>query len=208
MKNTIQKNLNKYHKILSRIDPIKVNGRVTQVVGLVIESLGPTTFIGEACYVKPRGNREPILCEVVGFKENKVLLMPLGDLGGIGPGCEVVATGDYLKIPVDRRLLGRVVDSMGVPIDGKPPIRNIENYYSAESVPPNPMTRPRITEPVVTGVKALDGLTTLGKGQRIGVFAGSGVGKSTLMGMIARNTKADINVIALIGERGREVENL
>lgn len=207
MKNRIQRKLNRYHEALQRLEPVKVNGRVTQVVGLVVESLGPTCYVGEACLVRPRGGRQPVTCEVVGFRENKVLLMPLGDLGGIGPGCEVVATGDYLKIPVDRRLLGRVVDALGQPIDDLPPLTSPENWYPAENDPPNPMQRPRIEDVLVTGVRALDGLLTIGKGQRIGVFAGSGVGKSTLMGMIARNTRADVNVIALIGERGREVRD-
>jgi flagellum-specific ATP synthase len=201
----ISKKLERYTQELKKLDVIKVNGRVTQVVGLLVESLGPTTFVGEACLIKPRGNRVNVACEVVGFRENKVLLMPLGDLGGIGPGCEVVATGDFLKIPVDKRLLGRVVDSLGQPIDGRFTIHNPENYYTVENDPPNPMTRPRIESVLVTGVRAIDALMTLGTGQRVGVFAGSGVGKSTLMGMIARNSCADINVISLIGERGREV---
>ncbi len=200
-------NFNKYYQLLEKMDPIKMNGRVTQMVGLVVESLGPNVCLGEICIIKPRGhNLPPISAEVVGFKDNKVQLMPLTETTGIAPGAEVVATGSPLKIAVDRRLLGRIVDGLGRPLDGHPPINNPENFYSTFNTPPNPLTRPRITNPLITGVRCIDGLITLGKGQRVGIFAGSGVGKSTLLGMIARNTSADINVIALIGERGREVK--
>jgi flagellum-specific ATP synthase len=200
-------NFNKYYQLLEKMDPIKMNGRVTQLVGLVVESLGPNVCLGEICVIKPRGhNVAPIAAEVVGFKENKVQLMPLAETTGIAPGAEVVATGSPLKIAVDRRLLGRIVDGLGRPLDGHPPINNPESFYSTFNQPPNPLSRPRITKPLITGVRCIDGLITLGKGQRVGIFAGSGVGKSTLLGMIARNTSADINVIALIGERGREVK--
>lgn len=200
-------NFNKYYQLLDRIDPIKMNGRVTQLVGLVVESLGPNVCLGELCMIKPRIPGLPaIAAEVVGFKENKVQLMPLAEPAGIAPGCEVVATGAPLKVPVDRRLLGRILDGLGRPIDNHPPLNNPESFYSTSNMPPNPLARPRITKPLITGVRCIDGLITLGKGQRVGIFAGSGVGKSTLLGMIARNTQADINVIALIGERGREVK--
>lgn len=200
-------NFNKYHRLIEKMDPIKMNGRVTQLVGLVVESLGPNVCLGEICVIKPRGhNVAPIAAEVVGFKENKVQLMPLAETTGIAPGAEVVATGSPLKVAVDRRLLGRIVDGLGQPLDGHPPVSNPESFYSTFNQPPNPLARPRITKPLVTGVRCIDGLITLGKGQRVGIFAGSGVGKSTLLGMIARNTSADINVIALIGERGREVK--
>ncbi len=200
-------NFNKYYQILEKIDPIKLNGRVTQLVGLIIESLGPNVCLGEICMIKPRGhNLPPIAAEVVGFKESKVQLMPLSEPTGIAPGSEVVATGAPLKVGVDRRLLGRIIDGLGRPLDNHPPINNPENFYSTFNQPPNPLARPRISKPLVTGVKCIDGLITIGKGQRVGIFAGSGVGKSTLLGMIARNTSADINVIALIGERGREVK--
>ncbi|MEZ7891007.1 MAG: flagellar protein export ATPase FliI [Candidatus Wallbacteria bacterium] len=198
-------NLNKYLQVINKCDPIKLNGRVTQLIGLVIESLGPNVCMGEMCYIKPRGSSNFVAAEVVGFKDSKVQLMPFGELSGIGPGCEVVATGLPLKVATDRRLLGRVLDGLGNPIDKQPPIANPETYYSTFNQPPNPLSRPRIHTPLVTGVRTIDGLLTIGKGQRMGIFAGSGVGKSTLLGMIARNTKADVNVIALIGERGREV---
>ncbi len=200
-------NFNKYYQLLDKIDPIKMNGRVTKLVGLFVESLGPNVCLGEVCMIKPRNGSLPaIAAEVVGFKENKVQLMPLAETTGIAPGSEVVATGSPLKIAVDRRLLGRIVDGLGQPLDNHPPINNPEGFYSTLCQPPNPLTRPRITRPLITGVRCIDGLITLGKGQRVGIFAGSGVGKSTLLGMIARNTRADINVIALIGERGREVK--
>ncbi len=198
-------NFNKYLQIIDRANPIKINGSVTQVVGLVIESLGPNVCMGEMCIIKPRGNSPAIVAEVVGFKDSKVQLMPLGESSGIGPGCDVIATGAPLKIAVDRRLLGRIIDGLGEPLDSLPPILNPEAYYSTYNQPPNPLSRPRIVKPLVTGIRCLDGLATIGKGQRVGIFAGSGVGKSTLLGMIARNTKADVNVISLVGERGREV---
>ena len=198
-------NFNKYLQIIDRANPIKINGSVTQVVGLVIESLGPNVCMGEMCIIKPRGSSPAIVAEVVGFKDSKVQLMPLGESSGIGPGCDVIATGAPLKIGVDRRLLGRVIDGLGEPLDSLPPILNPETYYSTYNQPPNPLSRPRIVKPLVTGIRCLDGLATIGKGQRVGIFAGSGVGKSTLLGMIARNTKADVNVISLVGERGREV---
>ncbi len=147
-----------------------------------------------------------VLAEVVGFRDKKVLLMPIGDMSGIGPGNLVVAADRDLEVGVGPKLLGRVLDGLGNPMDGKGLV-DIEKYYPVNNMPPNPMTRPRITQPLPLGVKCIDGLITVGKGQRLGIFAGSGVGKSTLIGMIARNTKADINVIALIGERGREVRD-
>lgn len=197
-------NFNKYHELLSKTNLIEYKGKVTKVVGLTIESCGPEVNIGELCTLNSSNNTKTIYAEVVGFRDNKVLLMPLGDMSGIGPGCVVNATGSYLKVGVGKQLIGRVIDGMGNPIDGKGDI-NAEEFYPVYNDPPHPLFRKRITEPLVFGIKTIDGLLTIGKGQRIGVFAGSGVGKSTLVGMIARNTKADINVIALIGERGREV---
>lgn len=196
--------LEKYFKVVEKTEPIKTNGKVTQVIGLIIESQGPGANLGEVCYVFPRNNAQKMLAEVVGFKENKLLLMPLGELNGIGPGCEVVATGDSFRVGVGKGLLGRVIDGLGNPMDGLGPL-NIESDYPINGSPPNPLKRKRILDPVSMGVKAIDGMLTCGNGQRVGIFAGSGVGKSTLLGMIARNTSADINVIALIGERGREV---
>jgi flagellum-specific ATP synthase len=180
-------------------------GRVTRVVGLTIESLGPKVRMGGLCLIHSGIDKDSILAEVVGFKENKILLMPLGDLEGVGLGSTVEALGQSLTVPVGDELLGRVLDGLGNPIDNKEIIYTNTNY-NIYSEPPDPLKRKRIKEVLPIGVKAVDGLLTIGKGQRVGIFAGSGVGKSTLLGMIARNTSADINVIALIGERGREVK--
>lgn len=197
-------NISDYLNKIEEIDTIRTNGRVIRVVGLTIESQGPVVSIGEHCIIKMIGSGKEVDAEVVGFSEDKVLLMPLGDMGGIGHGCEVIPSGRSLSIPVGEALLGRVVDGLGRPIDGGPPI-SYEKYVPLENPPPNPLKRKRIKEPISVGVRAIDGILTFGKGQRIGIFAGSGVGKSTLLGMISRNTAADINVIGLIGERGREV---
>lgn len=198
-------NLEKYDAVF-QTEYVKHLGRVTQVVGLTLESLGPTCSVGDVCQIKANKYSEPILCEVVGFKENKILLMPLGSMEGVGPGSTVEATGTPLKVKVGSALLGRVLDGLGNPIDGKGPIVS-DTYYPTKQEAPDPMKRIRIKNVMPLGVKAIDGLLTIGKGQRIGIFAGSGVGKSTLMGMIARNAKADINVIGLIGERGRELND-
>jgi flagellum-specific ATP synthase len=197
--------LEKYKKLLESRSFVRYTGKVTKVVGLTIEAEGPETHIGALCHIFPQNNRM-VLAEVVGFKDKQVLLMPIGDMSGIGPGSIVEAADRDLEVGVGQNLLGRVLDGLGNPIDGKGPV-DIEKHYPVNNMPPNPMTRPRITQPLPLGVKCIDGLMTVGKGQRLGIFAGSGVGKSTLIGMIARNTKADINVIALIGERGREVRD-
>jgi len=197
--------LDKYKRLLETRKFVRYSGKVTKVVGLTIEAEGPETHIGALCHVFAQNNRM-VLAEVVGFRDKKVLLMPIGDMSGIGPGNLVVAADRDLEVGVGQKLLGRVLDGLGNPMDGKGPV-DIEKYYPVNNMPPNPMTRPRITQPLPLGVKCIDGLITVGKGQRLGIFAGSGVGKSTLIGMIARNTKADINVIALIGERGREVRD-
>jgi flagellum-specific ATP synthase len=195
-------------KSLEKADLTRVNGRVEQIVGLVIESMGPSASIGEACWVTPiNGSGTPILAEVVGFRQNRVLLMPLGDMRGLGSGSEVVKTGESFKILVGDALLGRVIDGMGMPLDGKGPLSSLSQSYPIHRDPPPAMERRRISSPVATGVRAIDALLTLGEGQRLGIFSGSGVGKSTLLGMIACNTEADINVIALVGERGREVRD-
>ncbi|WP_442604470.1 flagellar protein export ATPase FliI [Paenibacillus sp. KN14-4R] len=194
----------KYIEALNNLDTVRVNGKVTQVIGLTVESEGPVVSIGEVCYIYPLKSKEPLKAEVVGFKSNKVILMPLGELDSIGPGCDVVATGKPLSVQVGHELLGKVLDGLGQPLDGSfLPMRM--SSYSTNNAPSNPLSRPRVLEPLSVGVRCIDGLLTIGKGQRVGIFAGSGVGKSTLMGMIARNTEADVNVIALIGERGREV---
>ena len=194
----------KYIKVID--EPLfKYMGKVVNVVGLTIESAGPAAKLGDISKVYPvskDGNAQPALAEVVGFKEGKNLLMPYQNVEGIGPGSSVENTGEPLMVQVDESLLGHTLDGLGRPDDG---MILTGGSYSVEAKPPDPMSRKIIDEVLPLGVKAVDGLITVGKGQRIGIFAGSGVGKSTLMGMFARNTKADINVIALIGERGREV---
>ena len=194
----------KYEQHLRNVDPVRINGKVTQVIGLTVESQGPDASIGDLCYIYPHKSTTPLKAEVVGFRENKVILMPLGDLHSISPGCDVVGTGKPLTVQVGSELLGKVLDGLGNPLDGSFLPSRLPSY-STHNVPSNPLNRPRVTEPLSIGVKAIDGLLTVGVGQRVGIFAGSGVGKSTLLGMIARNTAADVNVIALIGERGREV---
>jgi len=198
--------LSRYTNALSGVNPVKVYGKVTQVIGLVIESEGPAGQVGELCYIYGKENPEPIWAEVVGFRNNKVLLMPLGENRGIGPGCEIRATGHSLSVKVGPKLLGRILDGLGNPIDGKGPLE-FETEYSIYREPLNPVTRPRIKDPLYTGVRVIDSMLTFGRGQRIGIFSGSGVGKSTLMGMIAQHSEADVNVIALIGERGRELRD-
>jgi len=196
--------LARYEEALKNIDPVRVNGKVTQVIGLTVESEGPDASVGELCKIYPLKGGAPIPAEVVGFRDNRLLLMPLGELQSIGAGCDVVATGRPLTVQVGSELLGKVLDGLGQPLDGSRLPLNMP-HYPTHRTPSNPLSRPRVTEPIGTGVRAIDGLLTVGRGQRIGIFAGSGVGKSTLLGMIARNTAADVNVIALIGERGREV---
>jgi flagellum-specific ATP synthase len=195
---------NDYLTRLKHVDLLKVNGSVKQVIGLVIESSGPNCFLGEVCVIKSKDGQDLCLSEVVGFRDNRVLSMILGDAAKIGPGSEIVATNRALSANVGEELLGRVIDGLGRPIDAKGPIvtREVRSIYNA---PPNPLERQRINKPIVTGIRSIDTLLTCGKGQRVGIFAGSGVGKSVTLGMIARNTNADINVIALVGERGREV---
>ena len=186
------------------MDSLLYTGNVTQVVGLTIESQGPAVELGEICQLyNLRGDRY-IQAEVVGFKDENVLLMPFGELQGIGPGSSVVATRKPFIIPVGEGILGRVVDGLGMPMDGKGNIVP-DRWIEVSNSPPNPLERQRIQKPLHLGIRAIDGMLTCGQGQRMGIFAGSGVGKSTLLGMIARNSDADVNVIAPIGERGREV---
>jgi flagellum-specific ATP synthase len=196
--------LQKYTETAEKTRVLWQDGKVVEVIGLVITSTGPATSVGELCKIYPHPDDEPILAEVVGFRENKVLLMPLGELSGINPGSLVVATGKTLSVNVGEELIGRVVGGRGEPIDGKGPIKTAQTR-SVYARPPDPLKRTRINEPIVTGVRAMDSFITCGKGQRMGIFAGSGVGKSVFLGMIARNTRAPVNVIALVGERGREV---
>lgn len=198
--NTIS--LERYEHIVEKTTPVRLHGRVTHLVGTIIESLGPDVSIGDLCYIASKGGLLP--SEVVGFKENKVLLMPLGEMKGISPGSEVFSASKPLSVNVCDGLLGRVVDGLGNPIDGKGPLVKTAER-SIYQAPPLSITRPRITEPVGLGIRAIDSVLTVGKGQKLGIFAGSGVGKSVLMGMIAKRSDADINVVILLGERGREV---
>ncbi|WKZ70175.1 MAG: flagellar protein export ATPase FliI [Melioribacteraceae bacterium] len=196
--------LDNFHTTLDELETIKVHGKVKDVIGLVIVSNGPNVALGEICSIVDRNGVEICKSEVVGFKEGKVLSIALGEVHSISPSCEIRSTGENFKIPVDESLLGRVIDGLGRPIDGKGPIV-ASTYREVFQLPPNPLERKRIEVPLQTGIRTIDGLLTVGKGQRIGIFAGSGVGKSVTLGMIARNTNADVNVITLIGERGREV---
>ncbi|HBG22652.1 MAG TPA: flagellar protein export ATPase FliI [Peptococcaceae bacterium] len=196
--------LERYLLSLDGFEPISDRGRITKVVGLAIQAQGPRGSIGELCYIQTPDR--VIKAEIEGFREGATLLMPLGETEKISSGCQVTASGDVLKIRVGPGMTGRVLDGLGVPIDGQGPIPCAE-WKSVTSAICNPLNRKRIKEVLPLGIKAIDGLLTCGKGQRLGVFSGSGVGKSTLLGMMARNTDADVNVIALIGERGREVND-
>ena len=199
--------LQKVQDAVNNCISIKLTGKVTQVIGLVIESKGPVVSVGELCYIHSHTEGvPPVPAEVVGFREGYVMLMPVGEMQGIGPGCEVVSAQKTLQVKVGDMLLGRVLDGLGNPMDDLGPILS-DVEYPLQAPPPPPLTRPRIHESLYVGVRAIDGLITMGNGQRIGIMAGSGVGKSTLLSMIARNTEADISVIALIGERGREVRD-
>jgi flagellum-specific ATP synthase len=191
---------------LDAVESIRIRGKVSQVLGLVIESDGPPVSVGELCRISNAAGGPPIAAEVVGFKSNKVLLMPLGPMEGIAPGSRVTASDEPFVVRVGEELLGRVLNGLGEPIDGKGPLR-ARRKRPVSSPPPDPLRRRRITEPLSTGVRAMDSLVTCGKGQRVGIFAGSGVGKSVLLGMLARKAASDVNVIALIGERGREVRD-
>ena len=187
---------------INSIPKITFEGKVSKVIGLTVEVEGIKAFVGELCIIHNNMGAE-IQCEVVGFKEDCVILMPLGELVGVSPGCKVIGKGVPRNVRCSDELLGKILDGLGHPIDGEA-ILDGENY-SLSNEPPDPMKRPRITNIMPTGVRAIDGFLTCGEGQRIGIFAGSGVGKSTTLGMMARTAEADVNVIALIGERGREV---
>ncbi|OGR30922.1 MAG: flagellar protein export ATPase FliI, partial [Desulfuromonadales bacterium GWD2_54_10] len=183
--------------------PIRLHGKVTQVVGLVIEGYCPDTSVGAICEIRP-SEGEPIPAEVVGFRDNKTLLMPLGEIRGVGLDSLITVRRDKASMGVGPLMLGRVIDGLGNPIDEKGPLR-VEEEFPIYAAPINPMLRPPIRKPLDLGIRSINGLLTCGQGQRVGIMAGSGVGKSTLLGMIARYTEADVNVIALIGERGREL---
>lgn len=192
------------HRVVRLNSFFTYEGRIDKIVGMTIEATGLVCNIGDICEIQIGANHRNLLCEVVGLKDNRVQLMPYEDIEGIGLGCPVKNTGRQLMVKMSDDMIGRTVDALGNPIDGGPEIEG-DCFYPINGVPSNPMERPRISVPIEMGVKAIDGLLTIGKGQRMGIFAGSGVGKSTLMGMLARNVKADVNVIALVGERGREV---
>jgi len=196
----------KYLESTQRTDPIKCVGKVIKVQGLLIESRGPLAIIGEICRIIAPKGRGTIRAEVVGLKNEIVQLMAFEETDGIEVGDRVIALGSRLEVPVSDKLLGRVLDAFGNPIDDKGEVSS-SCLYPALANPPDPLKRKQITQRITTGVRAIDGLLAVGKGQRLGIFAGSGVGKSTLLGMIARNTTADVNVVALIGERGREVND-
>ncbi|MEB3287611.1 MAG: flagellar protein export ATPase FliI [Vampirovibrionales bacterium] len=195
-----------------KVQPYQEFGLVDQVIGLTIESRGPKGKIGDLCLIETNEfsnaaeDNQYLQAEVVGFKEGKLLLMPLGEMANLSPGCKVFNTGHPFKVSVGPELLGRVVDGLGKPIDDRFPVSNHTQLITS-AAPPHPLKRIGIEEPITLGVKSIDGFMTVGKGQRVGIFAGSGVGKSTTLGMIARNTEADMSVIALIGERGREVQD-
>ncbi len=197
------KNLTAYMDLCNK-NYIKTYGKVVKVVGLTIETMGPEAKIGDTCRIRMASSGKSIMTEVVGFHEGRLQLTPYEDISGVQIGDYVEGDCDPFQIPVGDGMLGRVLDGLGQPIDGRPLV--LKDSRGAEAMPPNPMERVLIEEVLPLGVKAVDAIMTLGKGQRIGIFAGSGVGKSTLLGMFARNTKADINVIALIGERGRELK--
>lgn len=191
-------------KRIEKIIPYKYQGTVSRVVGLTIEAEGIKAAVGEVCIIY-NIKKDIIRCEVVGFKEDTVILMPLGELVGIAPGCKVEPLGHPLSVNCGEHLLGQILDGLGNPFDGESNEKGVS--YPLEAMPPDPLKRKRIDTILPTGVRAIDGLLTMGEGQRVGIFAGSGVGKSTTLGMIAREAKGDINVIALIGERGREVRD-
>lgn len=198
--------LSHYRRVVKDIDTVRCTGRVTRVVGLTIEASGIGASVGEICHILSKGNKETIAAEVVGFRDKNTLLMPLGEVEGIAPGCKVIPTGNPHRISIGTGMLGQVLDGLGRPMNTD--VLSLgDKLYSVQNNPPNPLARARIDEPLETGVKVIDLFATCGKGQRMGIFAGSGVGKSTLLGMIARYCRADVNVIGLIGERGREVKD-
>jgi len=198
--------LQRYTRLLPEIVTLRRQGWVVQVIGLAIEAEGLNAETGEICEIRVNHGRPPVIAEVVGFKQDRALLMPLGETAGIQPGAAVIATHSPFTVPVGRELLGRVLDGLGRPLDGLGPLPRRRAAIN-DLVSPHPLRRPPITAPLQTGIRAIDGCLTVGKGQRIGIFAGSGVGKSTLLGALARNTASDVSVIALIGERGREVRD-
>jgi flagellum-specific ATP synthase len=203
MMETQSPDLKRFSNAITRLNPLSVTGRVVQVVGLTVEIMGLNCQIGEICEIQTR-HKTSLMAEAIGFRNNRMLLMPLGSMDGIQPDSTVRSISPAFRAPVGRSLIGRVLNGLGEPIDSKGPLKMI-TLASTNQSPPHPLQRSAIEEPLVTGVRVIDGMLTCGKGQRMGIFAGSGVGKSTLLGSIARNSESDISVIALIGERGREV---
>jgi flagellum-specific ATP synthase len=195
---------NLYSGRIDEVGTIRQSGRIVQIIGLVVESHGPAVSIGDLCRIENPEAGESIKAEVVGFRDNRILMMPLGPISGIMPGSTVISTGEQIRVPVGDELIGRVIGGLGEPIDGLGPLLCSESRV-IESMPIPALKRTRITKPVRTGIKVIDIMAACGQGQRMGIFAGSGVGKSVLLGMIARGSSADINIIALVGERGREV---
>lgn len=201
--------LHKYYRAVTSLSTYRIKGKVTELTGLVVKAVVPGVRVGELCYIQTFNARAlPIKAEVVGFKDKEVLLMPLGDLEGIGPGNDVIPTGGCLKVRVGEGLLGRVLDGLGDPIDADThgPL-TYTTEYPVMAPPPDPLTRKRITKPISVGIRCIDSVLTVGEGQRVGIFAAAGVGKSTTMGMLARNCESDVNVICLVGERGRELRD-
>jgi len=190
---------------LCAVDPVRETGTVVKVAGPLVESTGPRAAVGEICPIHSQGSDEPVTAEVVGFRDHRLLLMAYGSMHGLRAGAEVRSTGRPLLAPVGDRVLGRVLDGLGRPIDGRGPLEGTTLQPVAVR-PPHPLERQRIAEPLGTGIRSIDGLITIGRGQRVGIFAGSGVGKSVLLGTIARRTEAEVIVVALVGERGREVK--
>jgi flagellar protein export ATPase FliI len=200
-----------FSKYFESIEPasfVKAKGRVVELVGLVIKAAIPRVWTGELCFIHTPHKDKPIKAEVIGFKDEYALLMPLGDVYGIAPGSEVIPTGKSMTVKVGEALLGRVLNGLGEPIDThEKGTLELTEEYPVHGYPPSPLKRRRVLKTISVGLRVIDGLLTCGEGQRIGLFAAAGVGKSTLIGMIARNTEADVNVIALVGERGREVRD-
>ncbi|MGI8788215.1 MAG: type III secretion system ATPase SctN [Pyrinomonadaceae bacterium] len=198
--------LKNYIEAVNWISPFEVRGRVSELVGLLIRAQVPGVRVGEVCLIRSPHQARGLKAEVVGFRGSEVVLMPLGEIGDVAMGAEVVSTGKSLRVRVGENLLGRVLNGLGEPIDNLGAIESLTEY-DVMSAPPDPMSRERVVKPFATGIRALDGILTVGIGQRVGIFSAAGVGKSTLLGMLARNTEAEVNVIALVGERGREVRD-
>jgi flagellum-specific ATP synthase len=200
----LQPVIDQFRQQLGAVKLTEKIGRVAQVTGLVIESDGPDVALGDVCRIQSSRGALETMAEVVGFRDHRILLMPLGETNRVHAGCEVVAATLSSAVPVGDGLIGRVIDGLGQPIDRKGPLR-AQFTRGLKNLPPNPLLRQQINQPFQTGVKAIDVFAPMGRGQRLGIFAGSGVGKSTLLGMMARGAESDVNVIALVGERGREL---